>query len=68
MGSVLQAIGMMPLKKNVTHPRAEDWELKTCPECGRECWYQTNNAKLVLQVNPDMKFVCTECALKAGRN
>lgn len=68
MGSVLQAIGMMPLKKNVPHPRAADWKLKICPERGRECWYQTNNAKLVLQVNPDMKFVCTECALKAGRN
>lgn len=68
MGSVLQAIGMMPLKKNVPHPRTADWKLKTCPECGRECWYQTNNAKLILQVNPDMKFVCTECALKAGRN
>lgn len=68
MGSVLQAIGMMPLKKNVPHPRAADWKLKICPECGRECWYQTKNAKLVLQVNPDMKFVCTECALKAGRN
>ena len=68
MGSVLQAIGMMPLKKNIQHPWDADWKLKTCPECGRECWYQTNNAKLVLQVNPDMKFVCTECALKAGRN
>ena len=68
MGSVLQAIGMMPLKKNVPHPREVDWKLKICPECGRECWYQTTNAKLVLQVNPDMRFVCTECALKAGRN
>lgn len=68
MGSVLQAIGMMPLKKNIQHPPDADWKLKICPECGRECWYQTNNAKLVLQVNPDMKFVCTECALKAGRN
>lgn len=68
MGSILQAIGMMPLKKNVPHPREVDWKLKICPKCGRECWYQTNNAKLVLQVNPDMKFVCTECALKAGRN
>ena len=67
MGSVLQAIGMMPLKKNVPHPQTADWKLKTCPECGRECWYQTNNAKLVLQVNPDMKFVCTDCALNAGR-
>lgn len=57
MGSVLQVIGIMPLKKNVPHPRTADWKLKTCPECGRECWYPTNNAKLVLRINPDMKFV-----------
>ena len=68
MGSVLQVIGIMPLKKNVPHPRTADWKLKTCPECGRECWYPTNNAKLVLRVNPDMKFVCSECALKAGNS
>ena len=50
MSSVLQVIGIMPLKKNVPHPRTTDWKLKTCPECGWECWYPTNNAKLVLRV------------------
>lgn len=55
MSSVLQVIGIMPLKKNVPHPRTADWKLKTCPECGRECWYPTNNAKLVLRINPDME-------------
>lgn len=56
----------MPLRKNVPAPRdAENWLLTTCPKCGRECWYQRDNAEIVKQTLPNAKFLCTECALKA---
>ena len=31
-------IAMMPLRKNIPSTSNEDWQLTTCPECGRECW------------------------------
>ncbi len=57
-------IGMMALRSNILNPMNEDWHLTTCPECGRECWYQTDNAKALKELWPDVKFLCTECALK----
>jgi len=59
-------IGMMPLRKNVPAPGSSDWELTTCPRCGRECWYQAENAELIRTIWPNTKFLCTECALTAG--
>lgn len=61
MSSVLQVIGIMPLKKNVPRPRTADWKLKTCPECGRECWYPTNNAKRVLKLEEYTVPFCSNC-------
>ncbi len=59
-------IGMMPLRKNVPAPRSSDWKLTTCPHCGRVCWYQTENAEILRAMQPNTKFLCTECALTAG--
>lgn len=58
---------MMPLKKNVPNGRP-DWELRTCPVCGRECWYQTDNMRQleILASSQDIRLRCTECALKKG--
>lgn len=58
-------IGMMPLQSHVPSPASEDWELTTCPVCGRDCWYQTKNAEILKGLCPEVKFLCTECALKA---
>lgn len=58
-------IAMMPLKKNVgSSPNHDDWELRNCPVCGRECYYQRRNAAALMSIAPDTVFVCTECALK----
>ena len=60
-------IAMMPLRKNVPEGRP-DWELRTCPVCGRECWYQTDNMKQleIMATGSDLRLRCTECALKEG--
>ena len=61
-------ICFMPLRKNVPTPsNGNNWELKKCPKCGRDCWYQRGNAELVRHTLPDVKFLCTECALKATK-
>ncbi len=59
-------IGMMPLRRNIPAPGSSDWQLTTCPRCGMECWYQTENAEILKAMQPDTKFLCTECALNAG--
>lgn len=59
-------IGTMPLRKNVPAPGSSDWQLKTCPHCGRECWYQAEHAETLKLFQPNIKFFCTECALTAG--
>lgn len=53
-------------------PRAEnvkvrpaDWELIECPECGAEC-YVTPAHREILKTQPNIKFVCTACALRLG--
>lgn len=59
-------IAMMPLRKNVPegHP---DWELRTCPICGRECWYQTENMRQLEAIaQGPVRMLCTECALRVG--
>ncbi len=58
-----QTIGMMPLKKNVSNP-PDDWELRRCPVCNQECYYQRKNATELKRITPNAVFACTECALK----
>ncbi len=60
-------IAMMPLLQNIPATSNEDWRLTTCPECGRECWYQTNNAEFLKKFCPEIIFLCTECAIKERR-
>ena len=57
------SVAMMPLRSNVPDPGSRDWQLTACPHCGRECWYQTENAETLKAFQPDIKFLCTECAL-----
>lgn len=57
-------IGLMPLRSHISPPIPEDWKLTTCPVCGRECWYQTNNAEILKGLCSEANFLCTECALK----
>lgn len=34
-----------------------------CPVCGAECW-QTDTARRILALEPDVRTACTACALK----
>jgi hypothetical protein len=45
--------------------RPEGWELIECPECGAEC-YVTPEARDLVAANPQLKAVCTVCALRLG--
>lgn len=56
---------LMPLRKNIPEP-CHDWELRTCPSCGQECWYQTENMKHIRAIcgKDTLILLCTECALK----
>lgn len=38
-------------------------KLTTCPVCGAECW-QTDTARRILALEPDVRTACTACALK----
>lgn len=53
----------MPLRDNVPEPPTDDWQLTTCPVCGAECW-QTDTARRILALEPDVRTACTVCALK----
>ncbi len=65
----ISTIVLMPLRKNIPEP-CHDWELRTCPSCGQECWYQTDNMKNLRVIfgkdaeHDRLIFLCTECALK----
>ena len=53
----------MPLHDNIPEPPTDDWQLTTCPVCGAECW-QTDTARRILALEPDVRTACTACALK----
>lgn len=53
----------MPLHDNIPEPPTDDWQLTTCPVCGAECW-QTDTARRILALEPDVRTACTDCALK----
>lgn len=61
----LKEIGIltMPLRDNVPEPPTDDWQPTTCPVCGAECW-QTDTARRILALEPDVRTACTACALK----
>lgn len=52
----------MPLKKNIPQGRP-DWELTSCPICGRECWRQPLIERALSQ---GALALCTECAIRKG--
>ncbi|MCM1219476.1 MAG: alanine racemase [Lachnospiraceae bacterium] len=52
----------MPLKQNVPKGK-HNWELTSCPRCGRECWRQP---QIVCAEAQGAVAVCTECALREG--
>lgn len=56
-----------PMKKNVPVPKNTSWNLITCPVCGCDCW-SSDTHKEALQKEPDLKYACTECALKSESN
>lgn len=53
----------MPLRDNVPEPPTDDWQPTTCLVCGAECW-QTDTARRILALEPDVRTACTACALK----
>lgn len=53
----------MPMKKNVPEG-GPAWRLVTCPVCGRECW-ETPEKVVAMQLEPQLRAACTECALAA---
>ena len=58
-------IATMPLQSNVPegHP---GWELRTCPVCGRKCWYEADSMRFIeiMASGADLRLRCTECARK----
>lgn len=60
-------IAMMPLQSNVPEGNP-GWELRTCPVCGRKCWYQTDNMRQleIMAMGRELRLRCTECALREG--
>ena len=55
----------LPMEQNIPNPDRADWKLVSCPVCGRGCW-ETELARRVMAMEPDLKAACTECALRAG--
>lgn len=53
----------MPLRDNIPEPPTDDWQITTCPVCGAECW-QTDTARRILTLEPNVRTACTACALK----
>ena len=54
--------------ERLTHERVNGiktgyWSAATCPVCGAECW-QTDTARRILTLEPDVRTACTACALK----
>lgn len=58
-------IACLPLVRNVSVPRAEDWKKVVCPVCGEECW-ESALAREAISIGT--KAACTMCTLKAGFN
>lgn len=56
-------IVMMPLYKNVPHPKDANWMPTMCPICRRRCWYNPKADEL-RKNGMKIKLRCTECALK----
>lgn len=53
---------MMPLKKNVPHPKDETWIPAICPECGCECWDRPLPEGFAEEMFSGK--LCTMCAIK----
>lgn len=56
-------VACLPLKKNVPEGR-EDWQLVECEVCGAECWRNVELLNQVKAINPNVKEMCTLCAIK----
>ena len=52
----------MPMRANITEASRADWRMVTCPACGEECW-ETDQARRVMRQEPDLRALCTACAL-----
>jgi DNA-directed RNA polymerase subunit RPC12/RpoP len=52
------------LKKNIPTPK-DGYEEGNCPTCDSKVWI-TPQAKLLMKTSPELRFACTECALKEG--
>lgn len=58
----------MPLVKNLppdTRAKHPDWDIVSCRRCGALC-YESDAIRITLEKEPDIKALCTECALKEG--
>ncbi len=55
-------IACMPMRKNIPEGR-DDWNLTTCPSCGRECW---EIPMLAVAKAQGARALCTECAIRKG--
>lgn len=57
----------LPLRKNIPEPNADgkhpDWILKSCPDCGAECW-ESDDAREAMKTG--LIGLCTTCAIKKG--
>ncbi len=57
----------MPLVSNLPDANKiyDDWKKTSCPVCGSDCW-ESDTHRRILELEKDLKAVCTKCALKAG--
>lgn len=56
---------MVPLVQNVPEPSHDDWQLTSCPQCGRPCWYMGTQAAQIKRVISNTRFLCTACTLRS---
>ena len=57
------AIAMLPRKDNIPKGN-KDWELTTCKVCGAECWRNVPLINEAKKLNPNLREMCSECAIK----
>lgn len=57
----------MPLYENIPDPTSKhpDWRLVSCRRCKRDCW-ESDMHREILQLEPDVTALCTECAVFLG--
>lgn len=58
-----EGIACLPRKTNVSEGR-EGWESAECENCGAECWRNVELINQAKKLQPNLKELCTTCAIQ----